>query len=156
MKAAVFRGAGEIEVTDIASPVGGGALGTIHIGLNITQIKLNIRNLLLKILYVGGGALAVLSLVISVIALGVSLLANRYGVDPFLVGKTVEWHPIMLALLKLGAVSIPCCRLQIQLPPWRPLLLLLDRSRDLTCRITVPAGRRIPTAMSVRITISRQ
>jgi acyl-coenzyme A synthetase/AMP-(fatty) acid ligase len=25
-----------------------------------------------------------------------------------LVGKTAEWHPIMLALLKLGAVSIPC------------------------------------------------
>jgi acyl-coenzyme A synthetase/AMP-(fatty) acid ligase len=25
-----------------------------------------------------------------------------------LVGKTLEWHPIMLALLKLGAVSIPC------------------------------------------------
>jgi acyl-coenzyme A synthetase/AMP-(fatty) acid ligase len=25
-----------------------------------------------------------------------------------LVGKTPEWHPIMLALLKLGAVSIPC------------------------------------------------
>jgi acyl-coenzyme A synthetase/AMP-(fatty) acid ligase len=25
-----------------------------------------------------------------------------------LVGKTVEWHPIMLALLKLGAISIPC------------------------------------------------
>jgi acyl-coenzyme A synthetase/AMP-(fatty) acid ligase len=25
-----------------------------------------------------------------------------------LVGKTLEWHPIMLALIKLGAVSIPC------------------------------------------------
>jgi acyl-coenzyme A synthetase/AMP-(fatty) acid ligase len=25
-----------------------------------------------------------------------------------LVGKTLEWHPVMLALLKLGAVSIPC------------------------------------------------
>src|SRR5512138_2896610 len=37
-----------IEVTDIASPIGGGALGSIHIGLNITQIKLNIRNILLK------------------------------------------------------------------------------------------------------------
>ena len=37
----------------------------------------------------------------------------RAGVDPgdrvlVLVGKTLEWHPIMLALLKLGAVSIPC------------------------------------------------
>ena len=39
-------------------------------------------------------------------------LAKR-GVEPgdrvlVLVGKTLEWHPIMLALLKLGAVSIPC------------------------------------------------
>jgi acyl-coenzyme A synthetase/AMP-(fatty) acid ligase len=25
-----------------------------------------------------------------------------------LVGKTTEWHPVMLALLRLGAVSIPC------------------------------------------------
>ncbi len=37
----------------------------------------------------------------------------RVGVEPgdrvlVLVGKTPEWHPIMLALLKLGAVSIPC------------------------------------------------
>ena len=37
----------------------------------------------------------------------------RAGVGPgdrvlVLVGKTLEWHPIMLALLKLGAVSIPC------------------------------------------------
>ncbi len=57
-----------IEVTDIASPVGGGALGSIHIGLNITQIKLNIRNLLLRILYVGGAALAVLSLITVIMA----------------------------------------------------------------------------------------
>ena len=52
-----------IEVTDIASPVGGGALGTIHIGLNITQLKLNIRNILLNIVYVGAGGLVLLSLV---------------------------------------------------------------------------------------------
>ena len=51
-----------IEVTDIASPVGGGALGSIHIGLNITQIKLNIRNILLKILYVGAGGLLILAI----------------------------------------------------------------------------------------------
>jgi methyl-accepting chemotaxis protein len=57
-----------IEVTDIASPVGGGALGSIHIGLNITQIKLNIRNILLKIIYVGVGALLVLSLLTVVLA----------------------------------------------------------------------------------------
>jgi len=41
-----------------------------------------------------------------------NLLAGR-GVEPgdrvlVLVGKTPEWHPLMLALLKLGAVSIPC------------------------------------------------
>ena len=52
-----------IEVTDIASPIGGGALGSIHIGMNITQIKHNIRSLLLNILYVGGGGLIVLSIV---------------------------------------------------------------------------------------------
>jgi len=57
-----------IEVTDIASPIGGGALGTIHIGLNITQIKQNIRNILLNILYVGGAGLVVLSLVTLVMA----------------------------------------------------------------------------------------
>jgi methyl-accepting chemotaxis protein len=52
-----------IEVTDIASPIGGGTLGSIHIGMNITQIKHNIRSLLLNILYAGGGGLIVLSLV---------------------------------------------------------------------------------------------
>jgi methyl-accepting chemotaxis protein len=57
-----------IEVTDIASPVGGGALGSIHIGLNITQIKMNIRNLLLRIVYVGAAALAVLSLITIIMA----------------------------------------------------------------------------------------
>jgi methyl-accepting chemotaxis protein len=57
-----------IEVTDIASPVGGGALGTIHIGLNITQIKLNIRNILLKIVYVGVAALVTLSIITIILA----------------------------------------------------------------------------------------
>ncbi len=56
-----------IEVTDIASPVGGGALGSIHIGLNITQIKLNIRNILLNILYVGAGGLLVLAILTIII-----------------------------------------------------------------------------------------
>ena len=56
-----------IEVTDIASPVGGGALGSIHIGLNVSQIKLNIRNILLKILYVGAGGLMILALLTIVI-----------------------------------------------------------------------------------------
>ncbi len=57
-----------IEVTDIASPVGGGALGSIHIGLNITQIKLNIRNILLKIIYVGAGSLLALSIITVILA----------------------------------------------------------------------------------------
>jgi methyl-accepting chemotaxis protein len=57
-----------IEVTDIASPVGGGALGSIHIGLNITQIKTNIRNILLKIIYVGAGALLALSIITVILA----------------------------------------------------------------------------------------
>jgi methyl-accepting chemotaxis protein len=57
-----------IEVTDIASPVGGGALGSIHIGLNITQIKLNIRNILLKIIYVGAGSLLALSIITIILA----------------------------------------------------------------------------------------
>lgn len=57
-----------IEVTDIASPIGGGALGTIHIGLNITQIKHNIRTILVKILYAGGISLLVLSIVTTILA----------------------------------------------------------------------------------------
>ncbi|MBS1127810.1 MAG: methyl-accepting chemotaxis sensory transducer [Nitrospirae bacterium] len=57
-----------IEVTDIASPVGGGALGSIHIGLNITQIKMNIRNILLKIIYVGAGSLLALSIITVILA----------------------------------------------------------------------------------------
>ncbi len=52
-----------VDVTDIASPIGGGALGSIHIGMNITQIRHNIRGMLLNILYVGGGGLIILSLV---------------------------------------------------------------------------------------------
>jgi acyl-coenzyme A synthetase/AMP-(fatty) acid ligase len=40
-------------------------------------------------------------------------LLRRNGVERgdrilVLVGKTLEWHPIMLALLKVGAVGIPC------------------------------------------------
>jgi len=57
-----------IEVTDIASPVGGGALGSIHIGLNITQIKTNIRNILLKIIYVGAASLLALSIITVILA----------------------------------------------------------------------------------------
>ncbi len=57
-----------IEVTDIASPISEGSLGSMHIGLNITQIKLNIRNILVRILYVGGAALAVLALITVIMA----------------------------------------------------------------------------------------
>jgi methyl-accepting chemotaxis protein len=61
-----------IEVTDIASSIGGGALGTVHIGLNVTQIKQNIRNILLKIMVAGVAGLALLSvitLILSAIAI---------------------------------------------------------------------------------------
>jgi len=50
-----------IEVIDIASPIGGGALGTVHVGLNMTLIKSNIRNLLMNLMGWGGGALVLLS-----------------------------------------------------------------------------------------------
>ena len=46
-----------------------------------------------------------------------------------LVGKTAEWHPLMLALLKLGAVSIPCSE---QL-----------RSRDLAFRVEHSGARLV-------------
>ncbi len=52
---------GTIEVIDIASPIGGGTLGTVHVGLNMTQIKSNIRGLLLNIMLVGVGALFLLT-----------------------------------------------------------------------------------------------
>ncbi len=51
------------EVIDIASPVAGGTLGTVHVGLNMTQIQHNIRNLLYKIMMVGIGSLTLLSIV---------------------------------------------------------------------------------------------
>ncbi len=49
------------EVIDIASPIAGGTLGSVHVGLNMTQIKGNIRKLLLNIMYVGGGSLILLT-----------------------------------------------------------------------------------------------
>ncbi len=51
------------EVIDIASPVAGGTLGSVHVGLNMTQIKHNIGKLLLNIMYVGVGFLVVLSVI---------------------------------------------------------------------------------------------
>jgi len=50
------------EVIDIASPIAGGTLGSVHVGLNMTQIKNNIRNLLYKIMIVGAGSLLLLSI----------------------------------------------------------------------------------------------
>lgn len=51
------------EVIDIASPIAGGTLGTVHVGLNMTQIQNNIRKLLYKIMMVGGGSLFLLSII---------------------------------------------------------------------------------------------
>lgn len=51
------------EVIDIASPVAGGALGTVHVGLNMTQIKNNIRGLLYKIMGAGVGLLLFMSVI---------------------------------------------------------------------------------------------
>jgi methyl-accepting chemotaxis protein len=50
-----------VDVIDIASPISGGTLGTVHVGLNMTLIKSNIRNLLMFIMGVGIIALIILS-----------------------------------------------------------------------------------------------
>ena len=57
-----------VEVIDIASPIAGGALGTVHVGLNMTLIKSNIRNLLANIMGWGFGALILLSVFTMVIS----------------------------------------------------------------------------------------
>jgi twitching motility protein PilJ len=57
-----------VEVIDIASPIAGGTLGAVHVGLNMTLIKSNIRNLLLYIMGVGVVALVILSVVALVIS----------------------------------------------------------------------------------------
>jgi methyl-accepting chemotaxis protein len=51
-----------LEVIDVASPIAGGTLGTVHVGLNMTLIKSNIRNLLIFIMGVGAIALIILSI----------------------------------------------------------------------------------------------
>jgi methyl-accepting chemotaxis protein len=51
-----------MEVIDIISPIGSGTLGTVHIGLDMAQLKNRIRGLLLNIMMVGGGALFLLTL----------------------------------------------------------------------------------------------
>jgi methyl-accepting chemotaxis protein len=52
-----------IEVIDIASPIAGGALGAVHVGLNMTIIKSNINKLLFYIMGVGAAVLVILSVV---------------------------------------------------------------------------------------------
>lgn len=61
-----------IEVVDIASPIAGGTLGAVHIGLNITLIKTNIRNLLLSVMGVGVAAL-VLIVIITLIMTAITI-----------------------------------------------------------------------------------
>jgi methyl-accepting chemotaxis protein len=52
-----------VEVLDIATPIAGGTLGSVHVGLNVTRIKSNIRTLLIFIMGVGAAALIVLFIV---------------------------------------------------------------------------------------------
>jgi methyl-accepting chemotaxis protein len=55
-----FKGA-LIDVADIATPIGGGALGALHVGLNISHIEEKIQNLLMTIMIVGFVSLGILS-----------------------------------------------------------------------------------------------
>jgi methyl-accepting chemotaxis protein len=57
-----------VEVIDIASPIAGGTLGSVHVGLNMTKIKDNIRNLLMFIMAVGFVSLGILSAVTLVLS----------------------------------------------------------------------------------------
>jgi methyl-accepting chemotaxis protein len=58
--ALVQLGDSVVEVLDIATPIAGGTLGSVHVGLNVTRIKSNIRNFLMYIMGVGAVALIVL------------------------------------------------------------------------------------------------
>ncbi len=49
---------GVIDVTDVASPIAGGTLGTVHVGLNVEE---KIKNLLMTIMIVGFVSLGILS-----------------------------------------------------------------------------------------------
>ena len=57
-----------VEVIDVASPIAGGTLGTVHVGLNMSKIKDNIRNLLIFIMAVGIVWLGILSIVTLVLS----------------------------------------------------------------------------------------
>jgi methyl-accepting chemotaxis protein len=72
--AVIKLGDSETDVIDIASPIAGGTLGSVHVGLNMTLIKHNIRNLLLYIMVVGVGVLALLS--------GVTLVLAAITINP--------------------------------------------------------------------------
>jgi methyl-accepting chemotaxis protein len=51
-----------IEVMDIASPIAGGTLGAVHVGLNMTLVKSNIRNVLTSIMGAGVAGFVVLAM----------------------------------------------------------------------------------------------
>ncbi len=63
-----------IEVIDIASPIASGTLGSVHVGLNMTKIKQDIRQMLFFIMVVGIVALVILS--------GVSLVLSALTINP--------------------------------------------------------------------------
>ena len=57
-----------VEVIDVASPIAGGTLGSVHVGLNMSKIKDNIRNLLIFIMVVGFVSLGILSVITLVLS----------------------------------------------------------------------------------------
>ncbi len=57
-----------LEVIDVVSPIAGGTLGSVHVGLNMSKIKDNIRNLLIYIMAVGFVSLGILSAVTLVLS----------------------------------------------------------------------------------------
>jgi methyl-accepting chemotaxis protein len=63
-----------IEVVDVASPIAGGTLGSVHVGVNMTKIKNNIRNLLMFIMAVGILSLGILS--------AVTLILSSIAISP--------------------------------------------------------------------------
>ncbi len=50
-----------VSVIDIATPISGGTLGTVHVGLNMTAINYHIRSILMNILGIGAVSLLVLT-----------------------------------------------------------------------------------------------
>jgi len=65
---------GTVEVIDITAPIGNGTLGSVHVGLNMTLIQSNIRNILMNIMGVGIVALILLSIL--------SLTMSSFTVGP--------------------------------------------------------------------------